>query len=84
MRQAFMVAVLLLATASVGARAAETTTDTAPKAKHAGRPTHAKPAHAKAAKTQPTSPEQRRDLERRIEALEQKYEMQPAAEPGAK
>jgi len=84
MRQAFMVGVLLLATTSVGARAAETTTHTAPKAKHAGRPTHARPAPAKAANPQQMSPEKRRDLERRIEALEQKYEMQPAAEPGAK
>jgi len=84
MRKAFTVAVLLLATTSVAAEAAETTTETAPTAKHAAKAAHTKPAHAKAAKAQQMSPEKRRDLERRIEALEQKYEMQPAAEPGAK
>ena len=82
MRHAFTVAVLLLAMTSVGAWAAETATEATHKTKHATKATQAKRAHAKA-KTQEMSPEKRRDLERRIEALEQKYEMQPAAEPGA-
>jgi len=83
MRQAMTVAVLLVAIGSAGAWAAETTTDTThakPKAKHTARAHHAKPAPANA---QQMSPEKRRDLERRIEALEQKYEMQPAEQPGA-
>ena len=89
MRHAFIVTVLLLAATSVSAWAAETTAEPAHPTNHAAKTTHAKPAHAKsahakAAKTQEMSAEKRRDLERRIEALEQKYEMQPAAEPGAR
>ena len=87
MRHAITMAVLVLATTSAGAWAADTTSQaTKPDAAHArkaahGTAAHAKPAHAKA---EQMSAEKRRDLERRIEALEQKYEMQPAAEPGAK
>ena len=86
MRHAITVALLLVAATAAGAWAADTTTQTKPKAAHAKKTAHATAAHGKPAhaKADQMSPEKRRDLERRIEALEQKYEMQPAAEPGAK
>ena len=92
MRSITLTALVLVAVAAGAAHAADTTQ---PKAKA----THHKTAAASAtkpkaksahAKQQPMSEEKRRDLERRIEALEQKSEMQyhetdtPNGAPGAK
>jgi Ni/Co efflux regulator RcnB len=86
MRFVTLTAVLLLALAATAAHATDAAQPTTKaKAKHA------KPAatSAKRAKPAAMSEEKRRDLERRVEALERKYEMQyretdtPTGAPGA-
>jgi len=94
MRSITLTALVLVAvtTGAGAAHAADTTQPQTTPKHHKTAATHATKPKAKAAhaKQQPMSEAKRRDLERRIEALEQKSEMQyheadtPNGAPGAK
>jgi TolA-binding protein len=91
MRSITLSALLMVAVAAGAAHAADTTQPPAKPKHHKTAAASATKPKAKAhAKQQPMSEEKRRDLERRIEALEQKSEMQyheadtPNGAPGAK
>lgn len=92
MRSITLSALVMVAVAAGAARAADTPQPkTTPKHHKAAAASPTKPkAKAAHAKQQPMSEAKRRDLERRIEALEQKSEMQyhetdtPNGAPGAK